>query len=450
MIDREDRVHYISRKKSGTGPVVYWMSRDQRLHDNWALLYARQKAAEKKTRLLVVFSLTEPFLGAIPRHFQFMLRGLQQVEQGLHERGIPFFLLHGEPPATISRFISDNAAGLMVSDFDPLHIKRKWISEISRKTDISIHQVDAHNIVPCRIAYPDRAAFGAYVIRKPIVSRLHDYLGPFPELPDQKSGESLPENDWSGTMERFRLPGDPILSDRFEPGYSAGMTILGEFIRDKLDLYETLGGNPEKDCQSGLSAYLHYGQIAPQRAAYEIEQAQSAGTPSALEQLIVRRELSDNWCLNTPGYDTIEGFPDWARRTLDDHRNDAREYLYSLQQLEEAKTHDPLWNAAQLEMTKLGKMHGYMRMYWAKKILEWTVDPESALHSAMYLNDKYSIDGRDPNGYAGIAWSIGGVHDRPWAERPVFGKIRYMNDRGARRKFDTGAYIDRVNRQIES
>ena len=368
--------------------------------------------------LLVAFSVTDAFLGAIPRHFQFMLRSLQQVEQGLHNRGIPFFLLNGEPSATIPRFISDNAAGLLITDFDPLCIKRNWLTEISRKSEIAIHQVDAHNIVPCRVAYPGRAAFGAYVIRKPILSRLHDYLGPFPDLAVQKSENPFPKMIGPERLRATGLPVTLFIWTRFNPGYSAGMALLDAFINEKLDLYETFGGNPAKECQSGLSPYLHFGQIAPQRAAYEIEQAQSVGTLPPCEQLVVRWELSDNWCFHTPGYDSIEGFPEWARRTLDDHRSDSRDYLYSTQQLEEAKTHDPLWNAAQQEMVKLGKMHGYLRMDWAKKILEWTQEPESALNTAIYLNDKYSIDGRDPNGYAGIAWSIGGVHDRPgWSGR---------------------------------
>ena len=164
-----------------------------------------------------------------------------------------------------------------------------------------------------------------------------------------------------------------------------------------------------------------------------------------LEELIVRRELSDNFCYYNPDYDNIGGFPDWARKTHDKHRKDPRAVIYSRDQFEHAQTHDDLWNAAQMEMVKRGKMHGYMRMYWAKKILEWTQSPEIALETAIYLNDRYEIDGRDPNGYTGIAWSIGGVHDRAWSERSVFGKVRYMSYNGCKSKFNIKKYIERIN-----
>jgi deoxyribodipyrimidine photo-lyase len=165
---------------------------------------------------------------------------------------------------------------------------------------------------------------------------------------------------------------------------------------------------------------------------------------SFLEELVVRRELSDNFCLHMQEYDSWNAFPDWAQRTLDKHRNDGRDYVYDLPSLEAGKTHDPLWNAAQSEMRLTGTMHGYLRMYWAKKILEWSASPEDAVRHAIWLNDRYFIDGRDSNGYTGVAWSMGGVHDRPWQERPVFGMVRYMNYAGARRKFDVDHYVFRM------
>ncbi len=163
-----------------------------------------------------------------------------------------------------------------------------------------------------------------------------------------------------------------------------------------------------------------------------------------LEELIIRRELSDNFCFYNPRYDSFDGFPEWARKTLNEHRKDRRPYLYSLEQFETAQTHDKLWNAAQTEMVKRGKMHGYMRMYWAKKILEWTPSPEVAMEVAIHLNNRYELDGRDPNGYAGIAWSIGGVHDRAWNERNIFGKIRYMSYNGCKSKFNIEGYVEHV------
>ncbi|HPQ38781.1 MAG TPA: deoxyribodipyrimidine photolyase, partial [bacterium] len=216
-------------------------------------------------------------------------------------------------------------------------------------------------------------------------------------------------------------------------------------IQSRLDRYAEERNDPVRDFQSHLSPWFHFGQIAPQRAALAIQASGSPGTGDALEQLIVRRELSDNFCFYVETYDQFEGFPEWARTTLETHMPDPRDAVYRIDQFESAATHDPLWNAAQKEMVIRGKMHGYLRMYWAKKILEWSPEPRMALRTAIDLNDRYSLDGRDPNGYTGIAWSIGGRHDRPWFERPVFGKIRYMSFNGAARKFDVNAYIRRVD-----
>lgn len=200
--------------------------------------------------------------------------------------------------------------------------------------------------------------------------------------------------------------------------------------------------------QSGLSPYLHFGQLSAQRLAWQVSQssiAQELKEPF-LEELIVRKELSDNFCYYEPAYDSFEGFPNWAKKTLNEHRQDKREYLYSFNELEGAATHDQLWNSCQLDLAINGKLHGYLRMYWAKKILEWTKCPEEALEYCIKLNDCYSLDGRDPNGYTGIAWSIGGVHDRAWRERAIFGKIRYMNEAGCRRKFNVDGYIHSVSK----
>jgi deoxyribodipyrimidine photo-lyase len=217
------------------------------------------------------------------------------------------------------------------------------------------------------------------------------------------------------------------------------------FITHGLAGYDALRNDPNADGQSGLAPWLHFGQLSAQRVALEASRAEG-GTASGdafLEELVVRRELADNFCWHNLNYDRVEGFPAWALKSIDEHRHDHREFVYPSEQFEAGQTHDPLWNAAQSQMVASGRMHGYLRMYWAKKILEWTASPESAMETAIHLNDRYQLDGRDPNGYAGIAWSIGGVHDRAWGERPVFGKIRYMNAKGCQRKFDAERYIQR-------
>ena len=209
----------------------------------------------------------------------------------------------------------------------------------------------------------------------------------------------------------------------------------------KIELYADRN-DPTKPGQSNLSPYFHFGQLAPQRAALATPQA-GEHSASFLEELIIRRELSDNFTYYNDRYDSFDGLAAWAQQTLNDHRNDPRDYVYSLEQWEAARIHDELWNAAQNELITTGKLHGFMRMYWAKKILEWSSSPDEALAIGIYLNDAYALDGRDPNGYVGVAWSVGGVHDRAWFERPVYGKIRYMNANGCARKFDVKSYIRR-------
>ncbi|MBN1298152.1 MAG: deoxyribodipyrimidine photolyase, partial [Actinobacteria bacterium] len=233
-----------------------------------------------------------------------------------------------------------------------------------------------------------------------------------------------------------------------KPGYANAINMLENFIENGLNIYDTKRNDPNEPAQSNLSPYIHFGQISAQRVALEIIKMDidESKKETFLEELIIRRELSDNFCYYNPCYDSFEGFPAWARDSLDHHRPDKRDYIYTLEEFENAKTHDPLWNAAQMEMAKTGKMHGYMRMYWAKKILEWTSSPDEAVKYAVYLNDSYSLDGRDPNGYTGIAWSIGGVHDRAWNQRKVFGKIRYMSYNGCSRKFDILSYIKKIDK----
>ena len=231
--------------------------------------------------------------------------------------------------------------------------------------------------------------------------------------------------------------------DWLTPGETAAKNKLN-LLSESLNGYDQLRNDPTKEALSNLSPYFHFGHISPQRVAFEIRNSSLTDLDknSFLEEMIIRRELADNFCEYEPNYDYFDGFHDWAKKSLNEHRNDEREFLYPKEQFELSETHDPLWNAAQNQMRKKGKMHGYMRMYWAKKILEWSPNPEVAMQIAIDLNDAYELDGRDPNGYTGIAWSIGGIHDRAWFERPVYGKIRYMNYNGCKSKFNVKRYIE--------
>ncbi|MBN2415200.1 deoxyribodipyrimidine photo-lyase [bacterium] len=437
------RISSLNAIPARPGPVVYWMSRDQRARDNWALLYAQEKAVEFRAPLHVVFCLVPEFLGALDRQYRFMLHGLRQTAADLSGLHIPFRLEEGEPRERIPAFLDRVGAGMLVTDFDPLKIKRAWKQQVLESITVCAREVDTHNIVPCRAA-SDKQEWAAYTIRKKITLKLPDFLEPFPSLidhpfPADPAGAGLERPLKAHPDSGMNTGGDIVV-----PGEAAARACLDTFITERLDGYPENRNNPLIDGTSNLSPYLHFGQIAPQRVAWEVQQSRAnpAAKEAFLEELIVRRELADNYCWYNREYDTVNGFPDWARATLADHRHDQREYIYSPEQFERAQTHDALWNAAQTGLTATGTMHGYLRMYWAKKILEWTPSPEEALAIAISLNDRYQLDGRDPNGYTGVAWSIGGVHDRAWPERSVFGKIRFMNASGCRRKFDVDGYID--------
>ncbi len=429
------------------GPVVYWMSRDQRADDNWALLYAQEIALNAKVPLLVVFCLVPEFHNATIRHYGFMLKGLDETKNTLSKKNIPLSVIHGQPREALLKFLRHHRAGFLVTDFDPLRIKRIWKSEIASAISIPFHEVDAHNIVPCWHGSL-KQEYGAYTIRPKILRALPEFLTLFPKLRIHPFGLSFKPRDFNIKKLMTSLCIDRSIKEVgwIHPGEKQAMKVLRRFLIQRLVEYAEARNDPNRNGQSDLSPYLHFGQIAAQRIALEVMDAK-VSKPSKdayLEELIVRRELSDNYCFYNSSYDTFEGFPSWARKTLNEHRRDRRDYRYSLKEFEHGQTHDTLWNAAQWELRATGKMHGYMRMYWAKKILEWTESPETALEVAIYLNDRYSLDGRDPNGYAGIAWSIGGVHDRAWSDRTVYGKIRYMSYNGCRSKFDVSAYIEKV------
>lgn len=440
----ETRIRVLKSGKSSGGTVVYWMSRDQRVHDNWALIFAQKLAIEKKKPLAVVFNLVPDFLEATIRQYGFMLKGLQEVESELNKYNIPFYLLKGDPKKEIPKFIDENKASALVSDFDPLRIKRIWKSEVAKKIEIPFYEVDAHNIVPCLTA-SNKLEFAAYSIRPKIHKLLPEFLDDYPRLKKMQKTESLTSDkvDWGKTISSLKVDREVKEVSWISPGESAASILLKDFLENKFERYSEDRNDPNKNALSNLSPYLHFGQISAQRVALTVQQfyQKNSSTQAFLEELIVRRELSDNFCYFNPNYDSFEGFHHWAKETLNQHRKDKREFVYSIHEFEEAKTHEDLWNAAQKELTISGKMHGYMRMYWAKKILEWSKSPEEALRIAICLNDKYELDGRDPNGFVGCAWSIGGVHDRAWAERPVYGKIRYMNRNGAARKFDVNSYV---------
>lgn len=450
--ERERTLKRRPSKEHGTKKnVVYWMSRDQRAHDNWALLRAKALAEDTGGTVSVLFCLqTRGFLGATLRHYDFMLRGLEEVEGELRRRGILLSVRLDEPAAAVTAEVEAREAWLVVCDFSPLRIGRAWRNRVvaALPADVEVREVDAHNVVPVWVA-SQKQEVGARTIRKKIVTKLPRFLTEFPDLGSQSGAELSKPFDWSSAARAVRtssgIDATVVPIEWCDPGETAAHAALEAFCVDgRLNRFAEKRNDPTVPVLSNLSCYFHFGHLSPQRAALRVQQERRScaeGVKSFLEESIVRRELSDNFCLYQPNYDSLEAAAAWARESLELHASDHRPHLYTRQQLEDAQTHEDVWNAAQRQMVRTGKMHGFMRMYWCKKILEWSSSPAEAMATAIYLNDRYSIDGNDPNGYTGIAWSIMGTHDMGWKEREIFGKIRYMNYAGCQRKFNVKAYV---------
>jgi len=330
----------------------------------------------------------------------------------------------------------------VVADFDPLRHKRRWLEQAARDLPCPLHETDSRNVVPCFVA-SDHREYMARTLRPKIHRLLPEFLEDLPEPPAQERPRGLPPGRSRQELAQA-LPGLAAARSYpdFTPGEDAALDALGRFVSGGLRGYARARNDPTRPGQSGLSPWLHFGMLSAQRAALAVmaSDAPDEDRQAFLEELVVRRELADNFCLHAQDYDRCSCYPAWARATLDRHAADPRPALYGKEQLEAARTGDPAWNAAQEELARTGKMHGYLRMYWCKKLLEWTPSAREAQALAVELNDRLSLDGRDPNGYAGIAWALGGVHDRPWGERPVFGSVRSMTLAGLRRKFDVEAY----------
>jgi len=447
MIQAE-RIQVLNRKKIRVGDyVLYWMQASQRAEYNHALEYAIMTANELGKPVIVFFGITDDFPEANERHYYFMLEGLREVHSSLEKKGIRLIIRHVSPPAGAIELAK--RASLVIVDRGYLKIQRQWRRQVATGIACPLIQVESDVVVPIEEASP-KEEYAAATIRPKIRKKLDYYL-----VPLKKSKPKVDSLDWTfDTLEvrdveraisRLRIDRSVKRTDRFRGGASEAKKYLRDFLRKKLDHFQELRNDPTTDYLSHMSPYLHFGQISPLDIALKVMATGSRGREAYLEELVVRRELSMNYVFYKRDYDSFGGLPEWAQRTLLGHQKDTREYVYTHEELEEARTHDPYWNAAQEEMRVTGKMHGYMRMYWGKKILEWRRNPKDAFKVALYLNNKYEIDGRDPNGFTGVAWCFG-KHDRPWRERSIFGKVRYMNDRGLNRKFDADRYVEKIKR----
>ncbi len=434
--------------------VLYVMSRDVRVQDNHALLAAQAAATTLQLPLVVAFIAYATSGRRAREQFVFLYEGLKEVASALAEKNISFVIRKGETPQrAIESLSAEVHPAAIYFDFSPLRGPVKLHAHIAASQAVPVFEVDTHNVVPIWEASP-KQEFAARTIRPKIHKRLNDFLVAPSTLQRHKYTLDAPLKGLSfDDVERTIILKQVANGTKVAaiPGEEAAHHALELFIAETLQDYATLRNDPVDDHLSGLSPYLHYGNLSSLRVALEVSAAASqnpalqTAADTLIEEMIVRKELSDNFCYHNAHYDSLEGAADWANRTLAKHEHDPREHMYSLEQLENAETADPAWNAAQHQLRATGKMHGYMRMYWAKKVLEWTESPQQAIEFLLYLNDFYHIDGGDPNGYVGILWSVAGLHDRPWGERVIFGQIRFMNYGGLKRKFAIAEYERRWN-----
>lgn len=396
------------------GPVIYWMSRDMRVQDNWAFLYAQRLALKLELPLVVAFCLVPKFLDSTIRHYKFLLKGLEEVAQECKGLNIHFELLIGPAKERLPVYVEAHDGAAVVCDFSPLRVPQQWIEDVKEKLpkNVPFIQVDAHNVVPAWVA-SDKQEYAARTIRNKINSKLTDFLSEFPPIIKHKIRfEKAPKNrlDWKAAYDSLECDMSIDEVPNIQPGYKAACKQLEEFCSKRLKLFHDKRNDPTLNALSGLSPWFHFGQISVQRCVLEVREYSPKYKESVeafCEEAIVRRELADNFCYYNKNYDNLKGLHEWAFKTLNDHRRDKRSPCYILEEFEQSRTHDDLWNSAQIQLVKEGKMHGFLRMYWAKKILEWTESPEQALEYAILLNDKYSLDGRDPNGYVGkVDWFL--------------------------------------------
>jgi deoxyribodipyrimidine photo-lyase len=485
----KERLQELNSKDIARGSyVLYWMMRSKRVADNPALAYAVEQANEMQLPLIALYVLTDGFPDSNLSHYHFVWEGMPHIAAELSKLNVSFFSVLGNMTETVSRWAEK--AALVVADTGYLRYQIAWKTLIAHKSPCRMVQLEGNCLFPVN-AVMNKEAYNAKVLR----DKIHRLLPEFElqlfdpgyvkttlpaemktalEVQTEKNGEFIVDHASVAMIYQDRLRDfidkqDSSVKQRhqFRGGYPEASKYLKTFVEELLPGYQTNRGNPAVDYQSNLSPYLHFGQISIRQALQSLISSLDMpereffktvvtvkpgkhwddrvnGALEFFEEAVVRRELGANFCCFNEDYDQYSALPEWARQTLREHVSDPRPYLYELPALENAETHDACWNAAQKEMVLTGKMHGYMRMYWCKKIIEWCREPEEAFQISLYLNNKYELDGRDPNGFAGVAWCFG-KHDRAWGTFPVFGNVRIMKESGLYRKFDMKQYIARID-----
>jgi deoxyribodipyrimidine photo-lyase len=438
-----------SRESRGGDYVLYWMQQSARAEHNPALEFAVRRANEAKLPLLVAFGLMDDYPGANVRHYRFLLEGLQDTGRALARRKIPFVVQRGSPEAVALELA--RRAALVVADRGYLRHQKEWRRALADQAACAVFQVEGDVVVPVQAA-SGKAEYAARTLRPKIHRLWHAYLVPLAPTPLETDSmhlgvKGVELEDLDALLKKLKLErGVPPVHHLFRGGTSEAKRLLRVFLTRHLPEYKEHRPHPESEHVSHMSKYLHFGQVSPVVVALAAREAKAADPQreSFLEELIVRRELAQNFCEFTPHYDTYECLPKWARETLHQHRGDERLHQYSMAQLERAGTHDPYWNAAMREMRYTGYLHNAMRMYWGKKILEWSSTPEHAYRTLLTLNNTYFLDGRDANSFTNAGW-VFGLHDRPWGRREIFGTVRYMSAGGLERKADMDAYLQKVD-----
>ena len=430
--------------------VLYWMQQSQRSEMNHALEYAIGEANRLKLGVLVGFGLMDDYPEANLRHYTFMLEGLKETQSSLAKRGLNMVVQKGKPPDVALSL--GRRASMIVCDRGYLRHHKEWRAQVAREAGCRVVQVESDVTIPLAVV-SDKAEYAARTIRPKIHKHFRNYLIEVkkisvktPSLNLHIRGMDLADID--GILRKLSLDRSvPAVSVLYKGGTSAALKTFDDFLTDRLKHYAVHSNQPQTDDISHMSPYLHFGQISPLYLALQVQSADNSmqeAKDAYIEELVVRRELAINFANYTENYDSYACIPAWAQKSLREHRKDKREFIYTRKQLENARTHDEYWNAAMREMKFTGFMHNYMRMYWGKKILEWSKTPEHAFRTTLAINNKYFLDGRDPNSYTGVAW-VFGIHDRAWFERPIFGKIRYMAASGLERKCDIKGYVKKVD-----
>lgn len=429
--------------------VVYWMQRAQRGVDNPALDCAIEVANELGLPAVAFFSAISNFPRANLRHYAFLNQGLHDAEKDMAERGVPL-IVRRPPDNKLEQFLHDVGAAIVIGDENPLREPERWRKVLAGRLKIPFWTVDADVVVPSRLF--TKGFYAQHLFRRQLEPLLPEYLVEptarklEKQCPHTRIARWVLDDDITRGWRHFNRSVKPV--DTFRGGAHAARKRLLYFLEHQLASYEAGRRKPEINGTSQLSPYLHFGHISPLRIALEAKRAVDARkAPKAaydayINELIGWRELAVNFVTYSRAtYDSIDCAEPWAEKTLREHARDRREYEYTYEQLEHGETHDELWNSAQLQMVRYGWMHNILRMYWGKKILEWSPNAARAFEWAVLLNDAYELDGRDPNSYAGIAWAIAGKFDRPWFEREIFGTVRYMSGASTGKKFDSRLYM---------